>query len=143
MQVKVNAREREWTVNVPDALIGRAVHYAMGVIAQRETAGMADATEEERVSAIGARFQRIERGDWAESGGRSADPVASALGALLRLAKARKSATTAYKVEDVPAASKGVAGLVAFAEKHFGKERAAKAKAQAEKIAKAKAADAF
>ena len=139
MKVTINARGQSFEVTVPDALIPRAVHYAMGVIAQRETASMADDTEADRIKAIADRFARIGRGEWAESGGRSADPEARELTALLRRAEVYKKAKPAYKPDAVPGASSGK--VAAFLADHFTPEQTAKLTATAKRIAKAKEAD--
>jgi len=148
MKVTIQARGKSFDVMVPDALTLRAVQYAMGVIAQRETASMGEKerkddgtpyTEANRIKAIADRFARIGRGEWAESGGRSADPEARELTALLRRAEVYKKAKPAYKPDAVPGASSGK--VAAFLADHFTPEQTTKLTATAKRIARAKEAD--
>jgi hypothetical protein len=152
MKATISARGSEWTINLPESLIPRAVAYALGVVAQRETAGMGEKdlkddgtpyTEQDRLDAIRARFAKIQAGEWAESGGRAADPVMRELAAILRQAAVRKKAKTAYAATDVPGAAKPDA-LVAFAVDRFGKTNAEKLVRKAKTVADARAeADTF
>jgi len=146
MQVAINARGQSFLVDVPEPLIQKAVTYAMGVIAQRETASMGEKerkpdgtpyTEKDRLGAIADRFAKIEKGEWAESGGRAADPTSRELAALVRTAAIRKKAATPYSVDDVPGAS-DAAKLMAFVVARFGKERAAKLATHAASVARAR-----
>ena len=139
MKVTIQARGQSFDVMVPDALTQRAVQYAMGVIAQRETASMTDDTEADRIKAIADRFARIGRGEWSESGGRSADPVAREWAALLRRAEVYKKAKPAYKPDAVPGAS-DTAKLTQFCVDHFTPEQREKLTRVAANRAKAEAA---
>lgn len=140
MKVQVNARGKEWTVDVPEGLVARSVTYAMGVIAQRETAGMEEETEDARLLAIRERFARIEKGEWGSAGGRAADPVTRESVAILRSAAARKLAKVAYKPDVVPGSS-DAKKVAAFMQAHFAPDVAARIQAKATKIARARAGD--
>lgn len=140
MKVQINARETEFVVNVPEALIEKAVAYAMGVIAQRETAGMEEESESAKLTAIRERFARIEAGDWKAGGGRAADPVTRESVAILRSAAARKLAKVAYKPDAVPGSS-DAKKVAAFMAAHFAPELAKRILAKASKIAAARGGD--
>jgi hypothetical protein len=140
MKLVINARNQSFPINLPDSLIQRAVEYALGVVAQRETAGMEDDTETERVAAIRERFARIESGDWKAGGGRAADPITRELVKLLRSAAVYKKANPAYKPDVVPGAS-DPAKVGAFVKGHFTPEQTAKLAAKAKKVADAAKGD--
>ena len=138
MKVTIQARGQSFDVTVPDALTQRAVQYAMGVIAQRETASMADDTEANRIQAIADRFAKIGRGEWSESGGRSADPATRILCGMLRRAEVYKKGKPAYKPAEVPGAS-DAAKVTQFCVDHFTPEQREKLSRVAANRAKAEA----
>jgi hypothetical protein len=145
MKVQINARGETFNINLPDTLVERAVTYALGVIAQRETAGMGDKdrkpdgkpyTEKDRLDAIRGRFARIAKGEW-EAGGRAADPITREVCALLRVAGVRKAAKPDYKPDAVPGASTPDK-VAAFMNAHFTAPQIEKLVAKAKAIAAVK-----
>lgn len=138
MKVQVHVLERDWEVEVPSTLVERAVRYAVGVVGQRETAGMGEGVTQDKINAVKARFERIASGEWNEGGGgRAADPVTRACVELLRSATVRKAAKPIYKATDVPGSSDANA-VAAFMNRHFQVSQVEKITAQAKKIAKAR-----
>lgn len=136
MKVSVFVLDKGWEVEVPASLIEKAVRYAVSVVGQRETAGMGEGATPEKLAAVKARYARIEAGEWAEGGGRAADPVTRASVALLRKAAIYKKAAPAYKPAAVPGSS-DAGKVAAFMRAHFKPEQVAKLEAQAKRVAAA------
>jgi hypothetical protein len=147
MLFNITARGQNFLVDLPDSMLERACEYALGVVAQRETAGMGEKdrkpdgseyTEKDRTQAIADRFAKIAAGEWAAGGGgRAADPATRELCALLRVTAVRKKAKKPYETKAVPSSSDADA-VAKFAVTHFGDANAKTLSAKAARIAKEK-----